>query len=110
MDDPCWRRCGVVRFVLLALQPGDAVALGLEAIEQHLLVLEPLIEQQLIEAAGDRQLLAEQLLGLQLLPSGPDHRTSGEQGELAGGDPAVVGFRQSHLGMSYREPRQSPDD
>jgi hypothetical protein len=50
----------------------------LKLLQQNLLVLVALLKQQLIESLGGRQLIAEQLLGLELFPPGTDHRAAAE--------------------------------
>ena len=73
------------------LLPMDIRPSGFQISQQHLLVLKPRSEEQLIEAGHIRALLSEELLGSQLLPPGPDHRAAAEQGQLGGCYQAIGG-------------------
>ena len=76
---------GVVLFLKWAfrinrLLTEDVLALNLQLLQEHLFVLVPLLEQQLIQLFGGWALALKQALGAELLPPGADHRTTAEEG------------------------------
>ena len=89
----------VVRFRDAPLQAFHRPLLSLQLLQQHRLMLVPLLVQQLIELGGSGALLRKQLLVLQLFPPGADHRAAAEQGQLGGGDQSVGHGEQGFGGV-----------
>ena len=79
----------VVLLQLAARQLRHTLALGFQARDQHPLVLQARIEQQLIEAGDVGAFPLEQRLGIKLLPPGADHRAAAEQSQLGRSDQAA---------------------
>ena len=70
---------GLVRAVLLAGQPGNAMALGFQLGEQHLLMAQTISKQLLIQGAGIGLAPLKQAACFQFLPPRADHRAAGEE-------------------------------
>lgn len=93
MDEvkPCFHRLAggdVISLVLLAGKAGDAIALGLQLVEQHLLKAQAIGEELFIKRRREWLFTREETPGFKLLPPGSDPRTAAEEGELAGGNQA----------------------
>ena len=77
---------GVVGFVLLTGQTGNAVALGFQLAQKYLLMAQTIGKKLLIERTGFGLALFKEPACFQFFLPGTDRRAAGEEGELAGGD------------------------